>query len=260
MFKNLKELYRFRHLLYIFTARDILGRYKQAFIGILWAVVQPLFLMIIFTVVFSKFLKVSSGNIPYPVFSYVALLPWTFIRRSLTASSKSLLSFKSIITKIYFPREIAPLSIVMSSLIDFFIGLLVFLGLLLYYKIGFSWYFAFLLILIPLQILLASALALFISSLTVFFRDLEFAIPLFIQLWLYASPVIYSVNNIKGDLKFLFYLNPSVGIIESYRQTILLKTWPQWDFLLVSFIFSTAFFIFSYWFFKKTEKQFIDII
>ena len=255
-----RELVRYRYLIYVFTARDLLARYKQTFIGILWAIIQPLFLMLVFTVIFAKFLGVSTGGVPYPVFSYVALLPWTFMNRAISASSESLLNFKHLITKIYFPREVAPLSVVVSSFVDFGIGFFVFLLMMVYYHVPLTWNFLFILLLIPLQIIFAAGLALFLSSVTVIVQDLKFALPLFMQIWMYGTPIIYSVTNIKSSLKVLFYFNPLVGIIEGYRQTILLGKPPLWDFLAISTIFSLLFFVFGYWVFKKLEPYVIDII
>jgi lipopolysaccharide transport system permease protein len=256
----MREMVRYRYLIYVFTARDLLARYKQTFIGILWAIIQPLFLMLVFTVIFSKFLGVSTGGVPYPVFSYVALLPWTFLNRSITASAESLLNFKHLITKIYFPREIAPLSVVVSSFVDFTIGFLVFLAMLIYYHIPITANFLFIILLIPLQIMIAAGFSLFLSSVTVIIQDLKFALPLFMQVLMYASPIIYSVTNIKSSLKAVFYLNPLVGVIEGYRQTILFGKPPLWDFLGISFLFAIVFFFFGYWVFKKLEPYVIDII
>lgn len=260
MRSQLQELYEHRYLLYVFTARDLVARYKQTWIGVLWAVIQPLFLMFVFTVVFSKLLGVSTEGVPYPVFSYVALLPWTFLNRVLTAAATSLASFKSLITKIYFPREIAALAIVTSSLVDFFIGLAVFFILLAYYHIPLTVNFAYILILIPLQVLISAGFALFFSVMGVLVQDLKFALPLFTQVLMYATPVIYSITKIKSSLQVLFYFNPLVGLVEGYRQTILFGKPPLWDHLAVSAIFALLFLSFSYWLFKKLEPYAIDIL
>jgi lipopolysaccharide transport system permease protein len=260
MFKEIKEVYNFRYLLYIFTARDILARYKQTFIGVVWAVIQPLFLMLVFTIIFSRFLGVSSGGVPYPVFSYVALLPWTFLTRVINTSSASLISYKSLINKIYFPREVVPLSVVVSSLLDFFIGSLVFVLMLIYYKIPIEPTALYVLLLIPIQVIFAAGMSLLLSTVTVFIRDLKFAIPLFIQIWMYATPIIYSITNIKSNLRVIFYFNPVVGIIESYRQVILHGNQPLWNYLAISIVFSVILFLTSFRFFKKMEPIVVDII
>lgn len=256
----LSALLEYKNLLYVFVLRDIVARYKQTAIGVGWAVIQPLFLMVIFSLIFGRFLGVSSGDVPYPIFSYVGILPWTFFSRSLLTASESLLNFGNLISKVYFPREIAPLSYVISSLVDFGIGLLVFLLLLIFYKVPLTLTFFYLLILIPIQIFLASGLAILLSGITVMVQDLKFALPLLIQILLYASPVIYSITNIQSQFKILFYLNPFVGIIESYRQVIIFNRPPVWDYLSISVLFGFLFTVGGWWLFKKLEPYFVDIL
>lgn len=260
MIKNLKELYEYRSLLWVFAYRDIKARYKQTSIGISWAIIQPMFLMFVFTLVFSHFFKVNTGGKPYPVFSYVALLPWTFLSRTITASGNQFLGSRSLITRIYFPREIIPLSTALSALVDFAFGSLVFILMLFYYHIPFTPAFLFILLILPVQLLLAGGLSLFSSAMMALFRDFEFAMPLLTQLWMYASPIIYSVHNLQPRFQSLFYLNPVTGIVDSYRTSILDGQIPDLGYLGSSALISLLLFISAYWLFKKVEYFVVDII
>src|SRR3989344_3052433 len=208
MKEHLMELWQYKNLIWLFVQRDLQARYKQTFLGVGWAVIQPLFLMLVFSLIFDKFLKVDSSGIPYPIFSYAALLPWLFISRSMNVGGWGL----------------------------------------------------FLVFLVPMMILLAGALALIVSTLTAIFRDLQFAMPLFVQLWMYASPVIYGLQGIQKTYLPLFYLNPAAGIIDSFRRVILLNQAPNWGLLASSGIWAVGLFVFGYWLFKKLEGFVIDIL
>jgi len=260
MKEHLMGLWQYKNLIWLFVQRDLQARYKQTFLGVGWAVIQPLFLMLVFSLIFDKFLKVDSSGIPYPIFSYAALLPWLFISRSMNVAATSLIGFKALVTKVYFPREIVPLSIMVSSLVDFAIGSLVFFIMLLHFKVDVGGWGLFLVFLVPMMILLAGALALIVSTLTAIFRDLQFAMPLFVQLWMYASPVIYGLQGIQKTYLPLFYLNPAAGIIDSFRRVILLNQAPNWGLLASSGIWAVGLFVFGYWLFKKLEGFVIDIL
>lgn len=260
MIKHLKQLYSCRALLFVFVYRDIKARYKHTSLGIAWAIIQPLFLMFIFTLVFSYFFKVSTGGVPYPVFSYVALLPWSFISRVVSASGINFVGSRGLITRIYFPREIIPLSAVVSSLVDMAFGAVVFALMLIYYRIPPTLALLLVFLILPIQILLASGLALLSSVLMSLFRDLEFAMPLLIQLWMYASPVIYSVHNLQKRFKILFYFNPTTGIIEGYRDSIIHGRIPDLGYLGTSTVWALLIFIFGYWVFKRLEYLIVDIM
>lgn len=256
----LLELWKYRELVPLFVERDIQARYKQTFLGIFWAILQPLLMMGVLTLIFSNFLKVDSAGIPYPIFSYTALVPWTFIARTVTASSVSLLTYKSLITKVYFPREIVPLSVVLSSLVDFFLASLVFVGMMILYQVPVTISVLYVLILLPIQILFAGGIALFLSSLGILFRDIQFALPFMVQVWMYGTPVIYGLQGISSKYLPLFYLNPAAGIIEGYRRTVLFGEAPNWELLGVSVLFSFLFLGFSYWFFKRMELFIVDVM
>lgn len=260
MFGYLKEFWSYKHLVWTFVARDIRARYKQTSVGIAWAIVQPLFMTILFTVIFSKFLKVSTNGVPYPVFSFIALAAWTFFSRTITVSSSNLLGNYSLISKIYFPREVIPFSTVVSSLIDFFVASLISIILLIIYQIPVTWHVIYLPIIFFVQIAIGFAFSLLFSGSTIIFRDLQFVYPFLAQLLMYATPVIYSVRNLQSKYKFLFFLNPLTGIIEGYRSVLLYNEIPNFYYLLISIVFSLIVLIFSYWLFKRIEKYMADIL
>lgn len=257
---HLSELYKYRQLAWTFVWRDIKSRYRQSKIGIGWALVQPISMTIIFTVIFSRFLNVSSDGAPYPLFSFVALSTWTFIDRVVKASSHDLISNSGLINKIYFPREVLPLSTVASSLVDFGIASIITLILLVIYQTPIGWQLIFIPLVLLIQILMAVSLSLAASSLTVMFRDLQFVTPFLMQILMYASPVIYSVRNLQPNLKLLMFLNPATGIIEAYRSILVYQEMPNLSYLAVSLGFSLILMIFAYTLFKRIEAYMADFL
>jgi lipopolysaccharide transport system permease protein len=257
---QLKELWQFRELITTFVWRDLKTRYRQTSLGIMWTIIQPLFMTIVFTVIFSKFLKVSTNGIPYPVFSYLALATWTFISRSIASGPTNIIANYGIFAKVYFPREVIPLSSIISALIDFFVASLVYLLLLAIYGVSLSWHLIFLPVILLAQIMLAIALTLFSAGTTVIFRDLQFAYPFFIQLLMYGSPIIYSVRNLQEKYKLLFYFNPITGIVEGYRSIFLYHEVPNFIYLGISIGFSLIFLPLSYWLFKRIERYLADVV
>lgn len=260
MLKNIKILYEYRELLISIATRDIKVRYKQSFLGIGWALLQPLSLMVVFTLVFSRFAKVPTNGIPYPIFSYCALLPWILFANSLSYGIPSLVNNIHLVTKIYFPREIFPIATIFACFIDFLIGSIIFIGLLFYYKISISIYILFIPILLIIQILLTLGIVFFLSALNVFFRDIKHIIPLAVQLWMFLSPVAYSLSSVPDRFRGLYIFNPMVGILDGYRAIILSREMVDINSLIISFTFSIVLFFFSYRFFKKMEMKFADII
>lgn len=256
----LKELFKYRELLWVLTVRELKVRYKQTFLGIAWAIVQPLSLMLIFTLVFSYFTSINSEGIPYPVFSYVALLPWTFFQTAVQFGSMSVVNNSGLVTKIWFPREILPLSNVLAALIDFSVAGLLLVGLLLYYRLPLSAQLGWILLLIPLQFVITAGLALLTAALVVLFRDLKFVIPLALQILFYATPVIYSINIIPDKFFKLILSNPLTGLIDSYRQIILFNQPPNFYHLISSVAGGAILLIVGYWFYKRVDKKFADII
>lgn len=244
----------------MWTLREVRIRYKQSLIGGLWAILQPLSLMLIFTFVFSYIAHVPSGEIPYPLFSYSALVPWTFLTTALSFAVPSLVSNMNLVTKIYFPREILPIASTAAAFLDAVIAAVLLLFMMLFYDISITFTIAWIPLLVILQILLILGISFFLSALNVFYRDIRFVIPLFTQLWLYASPVIYPIELVPDNLRPLYVLNPMAGLIESYRRVLLLGLPPVWTHLALSAGISALIFVLGYAYFKRSEEMFADLI
>ncbi len=249
-----------RDLLLIWAGREVKVRYKQSILGGLWAILQPLSQMIIFTVVFSLFIRAPSDDLPYPVFSYLTLLFWTFLANSINFGVPSLVNNMNLVTKIYFPREILPISAILAGLVDLGVAALVFVGLLIAYRIPFHPTVLWVPVLLAVQIGLTLAITLFASAVNVFFRDVRFIVPLGLQLWMYASPVIYSISLIPDRYRALYMLNPMAAILDGYRRAILMGQAPDLAALGVGSVASGILLALAYLFFKHVEWQFADIV
>jgi len=255
-----RELWEYRELLYFLTWRDVKLRYKQAALGVAWAVLQPLLTMVIFTVIFGNFAKLPSEGIPYPVFSFVALIPWQLFSGSLSRAGTSLVANSNLLTKVYFPRLIIPISAVAAGLVDFVISLIILLGLMFIYGIVPSWTIITLPFFILLSALTALAVGLWLSALNVQYRDVQHAIPFIIQAWMYASPVAYSADLVpSGIVRILYGLNPLAGVIQGFRWALLRGSPP--DLLFVaSIIVVVLLLITGLMYFRKMEDRFADIV
>ncbi len=260
MLLHLRRLYRYRDLLVAWTLREIRVRYKQSVIGGLWAILQPLVLMIVFTLVFSRLARLPSDGVPYPVFSYSALLFWTFFATSLSFAVPSLVNNMNLVTKISFPREILPTASVAAALFDLCVASLIFAGLMLYYRIELSAAILWLPLLLLVQLLLTLGLVYFLSAVNVFFRDVRFLLPLLTQVWMYASPVIYPTSLIPPRFRLLYMLNPMAGLIDSYRRVILQGLPPVPAYAGLSAAVALLLFAGGYAFFKRYESAFADMI
>jgi lipopolysaccharide transport system permease protein len=256
---NLKELWAYRELLYFLTWRDVKVRYKQAALGVAWAVIQPLFTMITFTVFFGRLAKIPTNGVPYPLFSYAALLPWTFFSNAITNSGNSLVGNANLITKVYFPRLIVPGAAVAAGLVDFAIAFLVFIGLFTYYGVTVTWQIMMLPVLVVLTALLALGVGLWMSGVNVKYRDVRYALPFLIQLWMFASPVIYPSSLVPERWRWALTINPLTGIIEGYRAALLGQPfmWGALGYSAVATVVVLAYAAFS---FRRMEKQFADVI
>ena len=260
MLRYLKNLYRYRELLWMWTLREVKVRYKQSVLGAAWAVLQPLSLTVIFTVVFSYFARVPTENFPYPVYAYTALLPWTLFATSISFAVPSLVMNMSLVTKIYFPKEILPLASIGAAILDFGVAILVFAGMLIFYHLPLYITLLWLPVLLVVQVLLMVGISLIAAAVNVFYRDIRFVVPLALQIWMYASPVIYPSSMVPERFRFLYALNPMSGIIDGYR-SIALRGEPPFSLeLTVAIAISALIAILGYWLFKKTEPQFADII
>lgn len=244
----------------MWTLRGIRSRYKQTAFGGAWAVIQPVSLMVIFTIVFSRFVQIDTGGVPYPVFSYVALLPWTFFSSSLTSAIPSLVENMHLITKVYFPREILPLSQIGARLVDFVIAAVVLLGMVLFYRLGAYPTWLWIPVILVVQLALSAGIGLLGAAINVFYRDIRHAIVLLVQIWMYATPVIYPISVVPEQYRTLYSLNPMVGLIESYRYVLLDGKSPPMDLLALSASISLALMVLAYWYFKRVEWLFGDII
>ena len=260
MWHNLRTLWEYRYLVLTFIERDIKARYRQTTVGIGWAVIQPLLMTGIFTIIFSKFLHVSTHGIPYPLFSFIALSSWTFLSRSLTSRSIALTSNQGLISKVYFPRDVLPIATVASLFVDFGISSLLIPPLLFIYHLPLTWHLVFLPLVLAIQVLLAISFALLASSAVIVFRDLVYVIPFLVQIGLYASPIVYSVKNLQPQYQAYFYLNPITGVVEGFRSILLYQEIPNLTYLSISLAFALILFIITYHGFKRVEQYLADVI
>jgi lipopolysaccharide transport system permease protein len=257
---NLGELWHYRELLVFLTWRDIKVRYAQAALGASWAILQPLLTMVIFSVIFGNLAKLPSDGIPYPIFSYVALLPWQLFAGALQRAGTSLVGNANLLTKVYFPRLVIPLSAVAAGLVDFALSFIVLLGLMLFYHIKLTWAVLALPLLILLALLTALAVGVWLSALNVKYRDFQYVIPFLIQAWMYASPVAYSVGLIpSGKWRILYGLNPMAGVIQGFRWALLGAAPPD-ELMVVSVVIVAILLVSGLYYFKRMEKTFADVV
>lgn len=259
-FNDLKEVWDYRELLYFFTWRDLKVRYKQTAIGALWAIFQPLITMVVFSLFFGQLLKVPSDGVPYPIFVYTGLLFWQFFSSALSDTSNVLIVNQSIITKVYFPRLILPLSSVATKFVDFIFASIVLVGMMIYYEytpdiLG--------LLILPILLLItfmaSVGLGLLFASVNVKYRDVRYALPFFIQILLFVTPVIYPAG-ILGKYSWVLALNPMMGVIQSARAALLGTTVLNWLLVTISLLATAVMFVMGIYVFKKTERYFADII
>ncbi len=254
------DLWKYRELFLFLSWRDILVRYKQTVIGLAWSIIRPLLTLIIFTLVFGKLAKLPSEGIPYTIMVFAGLLPWSFFSNSFSESANSLISNSNLISKIYFPRIIIPISSTIVCLIDFSINLIILFSLMIFYNFFPGYKLLFLPLYLFLIFFLSTGIGLFIASLNVKFRDFRYIVPFIIQIGLYISPVGYSSIIIPEKFRVLFSMNPMVGIIDGFRWSITGKTKIYLPSLYISIIFSILVLLFGIYYFRKTEKSFADII
>jgi len=255
-----KELWEFRELLYFLIWRDVKIRYKQTVIGMAWAVIQPVVSMVIFTVIFGRFARMPSEGIPYPIFAYAGLLPWHLFAGALQRSIQSLVSSAPLITKVYFPRVIVPISATLSATVDFAISLAVLVAIAVGFGIVPTWRIVVLPGFVGLVLLAALAVGLWLSALNVRYRDVGHAIPFLIQIWMYASPVVYPVGLVPERWRLLYGVNPMVGAIEGFRWALLDKPAPDLRLIAAGVAVTLALFVGGVVFFRRMERIFADVI
>jgi lipopolysaccharide transport system permease protein len=255
-----RELWRYRDLFLFLVWRDVKTRYAQSVLGIGWAIIRPLFSMVVFTIIFGKLAKISSEGVPYAIFSYTALVPWTYFSSSLTSSTGSLLSAAGMITKVYFPRIVIPIASVLSKLVDFGIALLILFGLMLWFRIPPTIWALALPLLVLLMMLTATGLGMWLTALAIQYRDINYAVGFFVQLLMYAAPVVYPTSSVPESLRLLYSLNPMVGVIEGFRSALLGTNPMPWDLIGVGTAVAILFFITGALYFKRMERIFADVV
>jgi len=262
---NLSALWAYRELVYFLTWRDIMVRYKQAALGISWAIIQPVGHMVIFTVIFDRLVGVKTdANIPqdwYPIFSFAALLPWQLFQGALQRSGISLVGNANLLTKVYFPRLIIPFSAVAAGLVDFAASFLVLAGLMVFFKVPFTWNLLWVPALVLLALMTALAVGLWLSALNVQYRDVQHMIPFLLQAWMYASPVVYSIDLIpaEGPWRLLYGLNPMSGVIQGFRWALLGGNPPD-SIMLVSVLMVIVLLVTGLYYFRRMERNFADMV
>lgn len=257
---NIRHLSQYADLIYTLSVHRIKIRYKQSTLGITWAILQPFSLMLIYTFIFSIMAKFPSNGIPYPVFVYSALLPWTSFSSALSNGTVSLVTNSSLITKVYFPREILPLTNLVASVFDFLIASTILVGLMTYYNVPLRITALYALPIFALQTLFAAAVILFFSATNVMFRDIGLALPLLTQLWMFATPVAYPLTSVPARLRPFYVLNPMVGIIENFRRVVLQGLAPDFQLLGVSIVVTLILLPLAYVYFKHVEATAVDVI
>jgi len=257
---GLRELWQYRELLYFLTWRDVKVRYKQTALGAAWAIIQPFFMMVVFSLFFGRLAGVPSDGIPYPVFTFCALLPWQLFAHALTESSNSLVGSQHLITKVYFPRLVIPIAAVLGGVVDFVIAFVILLLMMLYYGIVPSWAVLTLPGFLLLSLLTALAVGLWLSALNVQYRDIRYTINFLVQFWLFITPVVYPSSLIPEKYRAIYGLNPMAGVVEGFRWALLGKTEPPGAMLWVSVSVVVLLLVGGLYYFRRMEQEFADVV
>jgi lipopolysaccharide transport system permease protein len=256
---DLKETWAYHELLFVLIARDVKVRYKQTVLGFTWAIIQPVMLMIVFAIFFGRLAQMPSEGIPYPIFVYAALVPWIFFANAISASANSLVGSANLVSKVYFPRLIIPLSSIGAGLVDFAISAGVLLLLMAWYGVGWSLNLLAAPLLIAGVMFIALGVGTFLSALTVTYRDFRYIIPFMVQFWMFATPVVYPASLVPEAWRWLLYLNPMAGLIEGFRSAFLGRPFDI-PALAISFVVALVLFLVGIAYFEKAERRFADII
>jgi len=257
---DLQAVWHYRELLYFLIWRDVKVRYKQTIISAAWAILQSLMTMMIFTVIFGKFAKIPSDRLPYPIFAFTALLPWNYFSQAVSHSGESLVGNARLISKVYFPRLIAPISAAVVPLVDFAIAFVLLFGMMTWYGIAPTWGMLALPLFLLLALLTALAVGLWLSAFNVRYWDVRHAIPFLIQFWMFASPVAYPVSLVPEKWRVLYSLNPMAGVIEGFRWALLAKESPDFSVMVLSAAVVVAILIGGLFYFTRVEQTFADVI
>ncbi len=257
--QSLNDLWSHRGLLYFLVWKDIKVKYKQTVLGVAWAILQPLLGMILFTLIFGRVAKLPSDGLPYPVFYYTSLLTWTYFSSALIMASNSVLSNTALITKVYFPRILLPASAVIGSIVDLLIASVILFGLLIYYDVPLTPQLGLLPLILLILVIFTQGAGQFLAALSVNFRDVKHALPFIVQLWFFASPVVYPTSMVPEKYQWLVSINPIAGIIEGSRAIVAGKPMP-WEALGISCAMIVVVFILGLLYFHRTERRFADVI
>lgn len=257
---KLGELWRYRELLYFFVWRDLKVRYKQTVLGAAWAILQPFLTMVVFSIFFGRLAKVPSDDLPYPVFAYSALVPWTFFANGLTQASNSVVSNAAMVKKTYFPRLTLPVATVMAGLVDFLLAFVVLIAMMIYYRIVPTANIVWLPLLLLLALVTSLGASLWLAALNVRFRDVRYIVPFLVQFWLFLTPIAYPSTLVPPQWRLLYSLNPTVGIVEGFRWALLgTETTPQ-PTIVVSSLVALALLLGGVFYFRRMERSFADIV
>jgi len=257
---KLDELWEYRELLYFLVWRDIKVRYKQTVLGIAWAIIQPFFTMIVFSLFFGRLAKVPSDGIPYPIFSYAALVPWSFFANGLSMASNSLVDSANLIKKVYFPRLAIPLATVLSGIVDFVLAFVMLLGMMLYFDIVPTIHVVWLPLLLFLALITSLGVSLWLSAMNVQFRDVRYTIPFLTQFWLFATPIAYPSSLLSEPWRTLYGINPMVGVVEGFRWALLGTNTAPGPIIIVSSLAALSVLISGAFYFRRMEKTFADMV
>ena len=256
---DLHELWRYRELLWVLTERDIKVRYKQTVLGIAWAVIQPVMLMVVFSIFFGRLAQMPADGLPYSIFVFAGLLPWTFFANAISSSAASLIGSSNLVSKVYFPRLIIPLASTGGGLVDFMIATTVLLAMMLFYGVGWSVNLVAAPLLIGGVIFIALGVGVWLSALTVAYRDFRYVVPFLVQFWMFATPVVYPASLAPPQWRWLLFVNPMAGFVEGFRSAFLSRPF-DWPAIMISLIAAVAVFLMGVAYFEKVERRFADII
>jgi len=257
---RLKELIEYRDLLFFLAWRDVSVRYKQTILGAAWAIIQPFFSMVVFSIFFGRLAKIPSEGVPYPIFSYAAMLPWQYFATATANSSNSLVGSSNLLTKVYFPRLVIPLASVLPAMIDFAIAFVVLLGMIAYYGIALTWNVLWLPLFLLLALVTALGVGLWLSAMNVQYRDIRYAVPFLVQFWMFASPVTYPSSLVPQQWRALYGINPMASVIEGFRWALLGTETAPGPMAAVSVAAALALLVSGAYYFRRMEKTFADVV
>jgi lipopolysaccharide transport system permease protein len=257
---KLGELCEYRELLYFLMWRDMKVRYKQTVLGAAWAIIQPLFTMVVFSLFFGRLAKIPSDGVPYPIFSFAALVPWTFFANGLSQSSNSLVGSGNLIKKVYFPRLVVPISSVVSGVVDFGIAFVVLLAMMLFYSISPTCNSIYLPFLLLLAFATSLGVGLWLSAMNVQFRDVRYAVPFLVQAWMFTTPIAYPSSLLNEPWRTIYSLNPMVGVVEGFRWALLGTNTAPGLMIIVSSLAAITILVSGAYYFRRMEKTFADIV